>query len=157
MTDRELLRHAVAVIAYRGGKCLRDAPAGFVDYDTGDGRTPRHIVAHLADLMAWSLSMANGEQRWRSADPGPWDREVGRLYDALATFDAYLASDSPLHGEIPRLLAGPVADALTHVGQLALIRRISGAPTVGENYYVADIAAGRVGREQAPPRKPFSK
>jgi hypothetical protein len=147
----------VAVIAYRGGKCLREAPRAFVDHDSGDGRTPRHIVAHLADLMAWTLSMANGENRWRSDEPGAWDREVERFYSALAALDAYLGSEASVHAELPRLLAGPIADAFTHVGQLAMLRRMAGAATVGENYYVADIVTGRVGREQSPARKPFSK
>ncbi len=157
LDDRTLLRHALAVLAYRGGKPLRDAPPAFAAYDTGGGHTPLVIVAHLADLMEWALSMAQGEERWRSAAPGPWADEVARFYAALAAFDAYLASEAPVRAEIPRLLAGPVADALTHVGQLALLRRMAGAATVGENYYVADIVTGRVGPAQSPPRRPFKR
>jgi hypothetical protein len=146
----------VAVISYRVGKPLREAPRAFVDYDTGDGRTPRHIVAHLADLMEWTLSMSTGENRWRSDEPSVWDREVERFYAALAALDSYVGSEAPMHAELPRLLAGPIADVLTHVGQLALLRRMAGAPILGENYYVADIVTGRVGKEQPPARKPFS-
>ena len=155
MTDRELLRHAVAVLAYRGSKPLREAPAAFVDYDTGGGQTPRHVLAHIADLLDWTLSHARGEGRWTGVDPGPWDAEVARFYASLAALDAHLGSDAPIQAEIPRLLAGPIADALTHVGQLMMLRRMTGSPVYGENYLVADIVAGRVGPDQAPPRRPF--
>jgi hypothetical protein len=155
MTDRELLRHAVAILAYRGAKPLRAAPASFAGFDTGGGHTPLRVLAHISDLLDWALSHARGEGRWNSAEPGTWDAEVARFHEALAAFDAYLASDAPIKAELPRLLAGPIADALTHVGQLMMLRRMTGSPVYGENYFVADIVAGRVGPDQSPPRKPF--
>ncbi|MBI5836115.1 MAG: hypothetical protein HZB25_02610 [Candidatus Eisenbacteria bacterium] len=155
MTDRELLRHALAVIAYRGGKTLRGAPASFANHDTGGGSTPLKILAHISDLFDWALTMCQGQTKWKGAEPGTWDEEARRFHAALATLDEYLASDAPIHAEIPRLLAGPIADSLTHVGQLAILRRMCGAPISGENYYVAEIVTGRVGAEQAPPVKAF--
>jgi hypothetical protein len=155
MTDRELLRHALAVLAYRGAKPLKGAPASFASFDTGGGHTPLVILAHLSDLMDWALSHARGEGKWNSADPGGWDAEVARFHRSLAAFDDYLASDAPVHAEIPRLLQGPVYDALTHVGQLMMLRRMSGSPVYGENYLVADITTGRLGPDQAPPKRPF--
>lgn len=155
LTDRELLRHALAVLAYRGAKPLRGAPASFAGFDTGGGHTPLVILAHISDLMDWALSHARGEGRWNSAAPGTWDAEVARFHAALAALDATLASDAPIRAEIPRLFQGPIDDALTHVGQLMMLRRMAGAPVYGENYFAADIAIGRLGPDQAPPRRPF--
>jgi len=155
MTDRELLRHSLAVLAYRGGKPLRGAPASFAEFDAGGDKTPLDILSHVSDLFEWALWLASGEGNPQDSKPGTWDAEVQRFYLSLAALDAYIGSDAPIRAEIPRLLAGPIADALTHVGQLALLRRLAGAATIGENYYKADIVTGRVGPEQSPAVKPF--
>ncbi len=149
------MRHALAVLAYRGGKPLRGASPAFAAHDTGGGHTPLVILAHIADLMAWALRHVKGEAKWVSATPVSWSAEVDRFYSTLGALDTYLASDAPIRCELGRLLAGPVADALTHVGQLMILRRMSGAPVYGENYFVADIVTGRVGPEQSPPVRPF--
>jgi hypothetical protein len=153
---RELLRHAVATIAYRGGKALRGAPEGFAAFSVSESsRTPAQILAHVGDLFDWALSAAKGAQTWHDSTPLAWDREVERFFAALERFDAYLASDGPLGEPVERLFQGPVADALTHIGQLAMLRRAEGAPIRGENYLRADIVAGRVGADQTPPRREF--
>ncbi len=155
-TKREMLRHCVATLAYRGGKAVRGAPEGFAEFGAGAGlRTPVRILAHVGDLLDWGLSMARGEQRWQDSEPLAWDEEVARFFKGLAALDAYLASDAPLGATAEGLFQGPVADALTHVGQLALLRRMAGAPVRGENYYRAEIVSGRVGAEQAAPRREF--
>ncbi len=110
-------------------------------------------MAHLSDLFDWALSMANGNPAWRDAGPQSWDEDVKRFYDSLAAFDARLASDQPLHVPIDRLLQGPVADALTHVGQLAMMRRLNGSPISSENYFIADVVTGRVGPDQTAPKR----
>ena len=157
ITDaRTLLRHTLATLAYRGGKAIRHAPASFADYGFPDAsRTPAKILAHIGDLLDWGLSMAEGQQKWHDSAPLVWDQECARFFAALKKFDDYLASEMPLQAPAEKLFQGPVADALTHVGQIAMLRRMSGAPIKGENYYVADIALGRVGPDQAPPRKEF--
>jgi len=152
---REILRHTLATLAYRGGKTVRDAPASFADF-AGAGRTPAQILAHLGDLLDWALSMADGSRKWNDSKPLPWEQERARFFAALKKFDDYLASDQPLQAPVERLFQGPIADALTHAGQLAMLRRLANVPIVGENYFVADIAAGRVGAEQSPPKKPFA-
>ena len=119
------------------------------------GRTPAQILAHLGDLLDWGLSIAQGKQRWNDSAPLPWDKETERFFAALKSFDDYLASAEPLQVSPEKLFQGPVADALTHVGQIAMLRRIAGGPMKGENYFVADIDSGRVGPEQAAPRKEF--
>jgi hypothetical protein len=151
---RELLRHTVATLAYRGGKAVRNPPAGFTDFN-GAGRTPGQILAHLGDLFDWALSIATGNRTWRNSKPQPWDEEVERLFTALKRFDDYLASTEPLHATAEKLFQGPIADALTHVGQLAMMRRLAGNPISGESYYDADITIGRVGADQTPPKRTF--
>jgi hypothetical protein len=152
--SRELFRHTLATLAYRAAKPLSGAPASFASF-AGVGRTPAQVLAHLGDLMDWALSMASGRQKWHDSTPLPWDQEVGRFFTALQLFDDYLASSEPLHAPLDKLFQGPVADALTHVGQLAMMRRLAAAPIVGENYFVAEIAVGRVGSSQNPPKKTF--
>jgi hypothetical protein len=153
---RELLRHTLATLAYRGGKAVRDAPEGFAGFSACEGvRTPGEILAHVGDLLDWALSLARGEQRWQDSSPLPWDEEVARFFKGLGELDAYLASDAPLAATAEALFQGPVADALTHVGQIALLRRMAGASVRGENYFKAEIKAGRVGAEQAAPRREF--
>ncbi|HXX38886.1 MAG TPA: hypothetical protein VEP50_12215 [bacterium] len=156
-SERRFLRHCVATLAYRAAKTIRGAPEGFAEFRiSGATRTPGEIVRHLGDLIEWALSMAQGVEARRSAGTGlPWPREVARFFEALRSFDAHLASDAPLRAPAARLFQGPVADALTHVGQLATRRSLAGSPVRGENYFVADIAVGRVGPEQAPPRREF--
>ena len=151
-----MLRHCVATLAYRGGKAVRGAPEGFGGFVAGAGlRTPVQILAHVGDLLDWALSMARGAQRFNESAPLAWDEEVARFFKGLAAFEAYLASDEPLGIPAEGLFQGPVADALTHVGQLAMLRRMAAAPVRGENYFMAEIVAGRVGDEQAAPRREF--
>ena len=151
---RELLRHTVATLAYRGAKVVRGVPAEFASFN-GAERTPGQILAHVGDLLDWALSMAKGKQEWRESKPLPWEEEGQRFFAALKRFDDYLASAEPLQAPVEKLFQGPVADALTHMGQLAMLRRLSGKPIQGENYFVADIATGRVGEDQPAPKRVF--
>ena len=153
---RAFLRHTVATLAYRGGKVLRDAPAHFADYPIATGsRTPARILAHVNDLLDWAVCLARGEHRWKDSAPLAWDTEVARFYAALEQLDGYLASDAPLGSTAETIFQGPIADALTHVGQLAMLRRLVGSPVRGENYARATIIAGRVGVDQTPPPVEF--
>ena len=153
---RELLRHTLATLAYRGSKTVRDVAPAFGDFSSGEkSRTPVQIVGHIGDLFAWALSMARGKEAWKEAKPGSWDEAVNYFYDTVKSFDEYLASTETLAVPPEKLFQGPIADALTHVGQLAMLRRMFGAPIRGENYARATIAAGSVGREQADPRREF--
>ena len=154
--SRELLRHAVATAAYRGGKAVREAPASFADFRVAEkSRTPSQILAHIGDLYDWALTQAKGAEAWHDSKPLPWDQEIARFHETLARFDAYLASDAPLNVPPERIFQGAVADSLTHIGQIAMLRRIAGAPIRGENYSRANIQAGRVGADQAAARREF--
>jgi hypothetical protein len=154
--ERAFLRHTLATVAYRGGKALRNVPDSFAAFSACEGaRTPAQLVAHLGDLYEWALSIVAGKQVWRDSQPLAWEKEVARFFASLKNFDDYLASDSPVH-EIPeKLFQGPIADSLTHIGQIAILRRIANCPVKGENYHKAEIVAGRVGAEQAVPRREF--
>lgn len=153
-SDRELLRHTLAALAYRAVRSLEGAPESFAGFE-GAGKTPTQILAHMGDLFDWSLSMAEGNPRWHNAPLLPWFEEKRRFFRALAAFDAYLASGQEIHAPIERLFQGPIADAFTHVGQLAMLRRLAGCPISGENYFVADIAVGQVAEDLPPAVKPF--
>ncbi|MFN7996217.1 MAG: hypothetical protein U0Q18_21580 [Bryobacteraceae bacterium] len=155
-SKRDLLRHTLATLAYRGGKAVRGAPDTFAAYRCGEkSRTPAQILAHIGDLLDWALSVAKGVETWHNSDPLAWDGEVARFFVALSRFDDYLASEAPLECPAEQLFQGPVADAFTHVGQIGMLRRMAGAPVRGENYHRAQIEIGRVGPDQAPPRREF--
>jgi hypothetical protein len=155
-SNRALLRHTLATLAYRAGKAVRGAPPAFAGFQAAPGvRTPSQILAHMGDLFDWALSIARGKEAWQNSAPLAWDSEVARFFAALAAFDEYLASGDALHAAAERLIQGPVADALAHTGQLTILRRMAGAPVRGENYSRADIVAGRVGAKQTAPKREF--
>ena len=144
-----MLRHTVATLAYRGGKAVRGAPPEFAGYRASPGtRTPAEILAHIGDLLDWAAALADGRRDWHNSTPLAWDREVARFFAALEALDRRLAGAAPACSQ-EKLFQGPIADALTHVGQIAMLRRMAGCPVRGENYFRAEIAAGRVGAEQA--------
>jgi hypothetical protein len=152
--NRQLLRHTVASLAYRATRAIEDAPENFATF-SGCGRQPIQILAHMGDLLDWALSAVKGSERWRNSTPLPWPEEKIRFFSTLQAFDDYLASDAALHASSEALFQGPIADALTHVGQLAMQRRLAGSPTRGENFFVAQISAGQVSGEQAEAVQPF--
>jgi len=155
-TKRQMLRHTLATLAYRGIKSVSNAPDGFATFRSGETtRTPGEILAHICDLLDWALSMAKGEPVFRESTALTWDDEVARFLRALKDFDSYLATEAPLAHSAEKLFQGPVADALTHVGQISLLRRLAGAPVRGENYFKAEIVVGRVGIDQADQRVEF--
>ena len=158
MTDgkTDLLRHTLATLAYRGGKALRGAPAEFAEFRAGETtRTPAQILAHIGDLLDWALSLAEGKEAWHNSPPLTWEQGTARFFAALEAFDKRLSSEAPLACSVEGLFQGPIADSLTHVGQIAMLRRLAGCPVRGENYFRAEITAGRVGPEQAKPKFEF--
>ncbi len=151
----QLFRHTLASLAYRAAKALRGAPPEFAAFRAdATSRTPVQILAHMGDLFDWSLRISNGDQSWRSSTPLLWDQEVTRFFAALAAFDQRVA-EGPLQAPAERLFQGPIADALTHVGQLAMLRRMAGCGCRGESYFQADIVVGRLGLDQTAPTFEF--
>jgi hypothetical protein len=150
------LRHAVATLAYRSAKTLRDMPEAARDFrPSPDTRTPLEILAHMGDLLDWAVSMANGNPAWKASTPLAWEAELARYFAAMQAFDHRLATGEPIACEDNQLFQGPIADALTHTGQLGMLRRLAGAPMKGENYFVAKIEEGRAGLDQAVPTREF--
>lgn len=153
---RPALRHLTATLAYRAAKVLRDVPPGFATRTFGEStRQPVLLVAHLADLMAWAVTLAQGNYVWKAGGSGDWDTEVARFFAGLDALDRELAAAGTFEGSVEKLIQGPLADALTHVGQLAMLRGIAGVPIKPESYAGAEIVIGRVGPAQAPPRREF--
>ena len=153
---REMLRHTLATLAYRAAKVLREMPPECAGFCPGEGcRTPLEILTHINDLLDWALSIAEGHQQWNDSAPSAWDSETDRFFRGLKRFDDCLASEQPLHASVEKLFQGPVADALTHVGQIAILRRMARGPIRAENYYVAGIKAGSVSADQPPPKREF--
>jgi hypothetical protein len=144
---RQLLRHTVATLAYRAARALEGAPESFATFD-GCTRQPGQILAHMGDLFDWALSSVQGSERWHTSTPLSWSAEKQRFFAALKAFDDYLASNDPLHAAPEPLFQGPIADALTHVGQIAMLRRLASVPARSENFYVATIATGQISAEQ---------
>ena len=143
------LRHALATLAYRAAKPLRDAPTDFSSFRAAQGsRSPGEILAHLGDLMDWALSLARGKEKWHNSKPQAWADDVERFFAALSALDKHLASGATLGTPIEHIFQGAIADSFTHVGQIAMLRRLAGAPVRGENYAVARIEIGRTGLDQ---------
>ena len=155
-SGRDLLRHTFATLAYRAAKAVRGAPSEFSTYRAGpSSRTPGQVLSHMCDLMEWAGWLARGEHKWTATTPGTWDADIARFFDGLQRLDNYVESGAPLYRSAEQLFQGPIADALTHVGQINMLRRLSGSPVRGESYARADIVRGRVGADQAPSRVEF--
>ena len=150
------LRHTLATLAYRAKRAVEDAPAEFAAFGCGPNpKTPQQILAHMGDLLDWAVSLVEGNQKWQTSEPLPWDQAVVRFFRALELLDQRIAA-TPLEAKtVNRLFQGPIADALTHTGQLAMLRRMAGSPIRGENYFVAPVEAGRAGFDQPAARAPF--
>ena len=156
MSSREFLRHTVATLAYRAEKVLRDVPDGFPEQRASPAtRTPFQIVVHLGDLMEWAERMAHGERRWQHVSCKDWREARDRFFRGLAALDQALAETEADGLADQAIFQGPVADALTHVGQLAMLRGMAGTPVRPESYARAEIRVGNVGPEQSSQRTEF--
>jgi hypothetical protein len=154
--ERTLLRHTLATLAYRGGKALRGAPESFSTFEIGTPpKTPGQILAHMSDLLDWAITLCDGKQAWANSAPRSWAEDTARFHDTLSRLDDRIASGGDLSATAAELFQGPIADALTHVGQINMLRRLAGVPIKGENYHRAEIVVGRVGAEQSGAGKEF--
>jgi hypothetical protein len=151
-----MLRHAVATLAYRCNRAVDGAPPEFGGFRAASKvRTPCEILAHMGDLFNWAQQLADGKHAWRDSPALDWNAAKARFFAALEAFDRRLASAGPLGCSAEKLFQGPVADALTHVGQIATLRHMAGCKMRGENYFVAAIQAGSAGIAQAAPVQEF--
>lgn len=142
---RELLRHLCATLAFRGGIAIADAPENFAEFRAGEkARSAGEILAHIGDLIQGSHSLMKGEFVYLQSPPQSWPEDVKRFFTAVEEFDSYLASDAPLAQPVEKIMQGPMADALTHVGQIVMLRRLAGQPIHAESYFTVEIKAGEV-------------
>lgn len=159
MTDADatpLLRHSVATLAYRAAKVLRDFPLEATQARVAPAtRTALEVLSHLADLMHWAEGLARGENHWSPEASADWKAAGERFFRGLSAVDAALAERPLAAPAAERIFQGPIADAFTHVGQLALLRGMLGSAVRPESYQRAEITVGRVGRQQAAPRAEF--
>ena len=150
---RAMLRHFLAALAYRTQKALRDAPAEFADFEAGARtRTPKELVRHMTSVLGYARTYLVGGSYWPEPLPD-LAAEVDRFHEMLADVAGHLERGTPLRdGVTPeRLLQGPFADAMTHVGQLAMLRRLAGWPVPPENFIAADVDGARLGPDQPLP------
>ena len=153
----QFLRHTLAVLAYRGGKAIKNVPEEFKTFKVHqDAKPPVYILSHINDLLDWTMHLLKGKSVWKNSRPKNWAAEVERFHKGLEKIDAFLSSGKKLNCDCEKIFQGPVADALTHIGQIAYLRRLAGIGVMGENYFVADIEAGRVGADQAKPKFEFN-
>jgi hypothetical protein len=156
---QQFFRHMLATIAYRGGKALRKAPESFPSYRaTETSRSPAQILAHMADLLEWTLRLSHGEQwhaAWQPVAPSTWDSDVARFFKALELLDKRFATGQSSAMSLEILFQGPVSDVITHIGQIAMLRRLAGSPVKGEVMIIADVEVGRIGPDQAAPKREF--
>jgi len=154
--DRELLRHFLAAIAYRTQKALRGAPDRYATFSAGNhARTPVELLRHMAALMGYVRTFFKGGSYPVKPEPLPtFNQEVARFHALLQEVGGLLASEAPCSISTEQLLQGPLADTMTHVGQLAMLRRLADSPVAPENFVYADIRADRLDPEQPPPARP---
>jgi hypothetical protein len=142
---RELLRHLVATLAYRGGIAISDVPKNFSEFRaSATTRTAGELLAHVGDLIQGALYLVQGQFVYLQSSPQLWEQDVVRFFGAVKEFDAHLASDALLAQPIEKIMQGPIADALTHVGQIVMLRRLAGKPIREAGYFVAEIVAGEI-------------
>jgi hypothetical protein len=156
MTEtRRLLQHFLAALAYRTQKALRGAPESFGDFRAGTHvRTPHELVWHMTGVIGYARTMFTGDRFVPDALPA-FKEEVTRFHDTLAAL-RHDFGDASLTARITdeQFLQGPLADAMTHAGQLAMLRRMAGSPVASENFIFAQIGADNVSADQAAPAAP---
>ncbi len=153
-----MVRHFLAALAYRFHKAVKDAPEGFAELDAGHGiRSPLAIVHHVNGVLGYArVVLETGDlDHWHEVPRLGWREQLALVHQTLEAIDALLAADRRIDPDkLQRLLQGPLADAMTHVGQLAMLRRVAGSPIHAESFYKADIRAGQVGEAQPEPVSP---
>lgn len=153
--QRDMLRHFLGALAYRTQKALRGAPPDFGSFEAGSKvRHPRELVRHMTDVLGYARTHFRGGE-YRAYPLPSLDEEVARFHEMLHDLAMHLEAGDPLHEVTPeQLLQGPFSDAMTHAGQLAMLRRLHGSPVPPENFIVADIHASNLTVDQPKPRSP---
>lgn len=154
-TKRQILRHFLATLAYRTQKALRGAPEEFGDYRAASlVRTPHELVLHMTGVIGFARSLFDNGDAWPNKMP-TFKEEIERFHNTLEELGRHLDSGKdPRDTTLERLLQGPLSDAMTHIGQIAMLRRLYGSPVPGEGFMLADIRMDNLSSEQPPPVSP---
>ncbi len=152
---RAMLKHFLAALAYRTQKALRGAPAEFATFRAGPNvRTPHRLIHHMDSVLGYSATFFTGGE-YRKPMLDKFEDEIARLHATLARLAQYLDEGTELRGITPEiLLQGPFSDAMTHAGQIAMLRRLAGYPVPAENFIFATIAVENLSPDQAMPASP---
>lgn len=154
-SEAQILRHFLAALAYRTQKAVRGAPVEFGDFEAGNlVRSPKEIVRHMTSVLGYARGMFRGAGD-RPQPLSTLEAELERFHAVLVDLSRHLeAGDEPVGVTLTQLLQGPFSDAMTHAGQLAMLRRLHGTPVSPENFVLADIDVSNVGAMQPDPRAP---
>ncbi len=154
-TKRGLLCHFLAALAYRTQKALRDAPEGFAEFDAGSGvRTPHELICHMRSVLGYARTFIVGGVYERPV-PVNFESDVDAFYEVLQDLGVRLTAGERLVGITEEiLLQGPLSDAMTHAGQLAMLRRLHSEPVPPENFIFAKISDKNLSRHQSEPEAP---
>ncbi len=152
---RQLLHHFLAAIAYRVQKAIRGAPAGFEHFRAAPGvRTPHELVCHITNVLGYGRTFFVGGA-FPSRVPTNWTEDLNALHEMLEDLGRHLVTGASLRATTEeRLLQGPLSDAMTHVGQLAMLRRLAGSPVRPEDFIMAAVSANNLGQNQPNPVSP---
>jgi len=153
---RPLLCHFLAALAYRTQKALRGAPESFGTFRAADGiRTPAELLRHMSGVLGYARTFFIGGQNRPEPLPSLQD-EIIRFHELISELVQHIEADTPLREGMTaeRLLQGPFTDAMTHAGQLAMLRRFAGDPVAPENFIFASIDPHQLGPDQPTPACP---
>jgi hypothetical protein len=150
-----LIQHFLAALAYRTQKALRYAPPEFASFSAGQSvRTPHELVNHMNSVLGYAGTFFLGGS-YRAPQLPEFAAEVERFHETLTNLARLVEIESEWQSITPeQLLQGPLSDAMTHAGQLAMLRRLSGHPIPPENFVFAEIEAAKLGPDQALPARP---
>lgn len=153
---REVLCHFLAALAYRTQKAVRGAPPSFADFVPGEQvRTPRELVMHMTSVLGYARTFFSGGEAWWPDPLDTMEAEMERFHGVIGDLSRHLEAGDPMRNTTPeRMLQGPFADAMTHTGQIAMLRRLAGCPIPPENFIMAEITSENVGPDQPPPVSP---
>ena len=150
----EMLRHFLASITYRATKAIKNVPETYPAHDLGKGvKTPLRILHHITGVLTYAHSFFEHYDTTH-IDVKSWDAEVGEFYSILSKLDKSIQEKKPKEVTEEQLLQGPLSDAMTHIGQLSMLRRLADSPLPSENFIFADVRKGAVGPNQPDPIAP---
>lgn len=139
----ETLRCYLAGLVFRFEHVTAGTGEEFAKFEAGHGvRTPQQIVRHMTGLVLLARDQFE-EVAGRRPEPLPWPEEKSRFVATVWDFDTLVSKGSGLREDrsIPSMAHvwnGPLSDLMTHVGQLATLRRLAGDPVPAVRYSQVD-------------------